>query len=361
MSSTYRAVIIGCGSIGSAHAHGYLGARQIELVAAADVHPGARADFQQRFPGLRLYADYGEMIARERPDLVSICLWHPLHAEVTVAVANLGVPGILCEKPMAVDLQEADAMIAAAAASGSRLAIAHQRRFLATWTEVKRLIAAGAIGQPLMLWGGICDGILNWGTHVIDGMRYVLGDPAPEWVIAQVERRTDRYERGIRIEDRCAGLVRFAGGVRAVLEMELEKDGPANAGGFTVFGSEGSLRMDERQLVIGGAHTSPDEIREPEYVDPHVAQAEEMVAWLEGQVEHRGRAELARPTQEVLIAFYESVRQRGLVRLPVTPGPFPLDDLVESGRLPVEQEGRYDIRQFLLRPGAEAPAYRPRR
>lgn len=360
MPTTYRAAIIGCGSIGRAHARGYAGAARTELVAVADVHPQAREEFAARYPGIRTYADYREMLARERPDLVSICLWHPLHAEVTIVAAEAGVPVILCEKPMAVDLEEADAMIAAARAHGCRLAIAHQRRYLAAWTLAKVRIAAGDIGEPLMLWGGISDGLLNWGTHVIDGMRYVLGEPEPRWVIAQVERKTDRYERGIRIEDRCMGMIGFAGGLRAVLEMELEDPAPLDsAGGFVVFGSEGTLRLSERRVTLASARTGSVATHEPEYVDPHIAQAEGLVDWLEGTAENRCRAELARPTQEALIAFYESVRQRGRVTLPLAPGPSPLDDLVESGRLPVEVPGAYDIRERLLRPGAEPPRYRP--
>jgi len=354
MSQQYRAGIIGCGSIAAAHARGYQGAADIELVAAADVHPGALSEFAEKFDIPERYADYETMLDEAKLDIVSVCLWHPLHAPVTIAAARRGIPGIICEKPMATNLAEADAMLAAAEASGSKLAIGHQRRFLSAWNAARNHVRSGDVGEPLMLWGRIRDGLLNWGTHVIDGMRYLLDDPPAAWIVGQVERRTDRYERSTRIEDRAAALWSWESGVRGLLEADLELDpeqrNPAvTAGGFTVFGIDGTLDLKERYYTLGG-RTGPRNRIEPEPVEPHVAQAEEMVAWLRDERPHRCRAELARPTLELLMGIYESVRQRGRIVLPVTATDLPLDDLALSGRLPVETPGAYDIRDFLRRP-----------
>jgi hypothetical protein len=84
--------------------------------------------------------------------------------------------------------------------------------------------------------------------------------------------------------------------------------------------------------------------------NPWAEQAREMCRWLDGSVEqHRGRAENGRAVLEVLMAVYESVRVRGLVRMPLQTKEYPLDLAVEQGVLPVEVEGRYDIRQMLVR------------
>ena len=353
MSGRYRAGIIGCGSIAKAHARGYLGASDIELVAVADSHPGALNEFAEKYGVGERYAGYEEMLDRANLDIVSVCLWHGLHAPVTIAAAERGLSGIICEKPMATNLADADAMIEAARRSGSKLVIGHQRRFLASWNAARDHVQNGDIGEPLMLWGRIRDGLLNWGTHVIDGMRYVLDHPATAWVIGQVERHTDRYERGTRIEDRCVGLWSWENGVRGALEADMElnpqkRDPAVTAGGFLVFGTEGMIDVKERHYVIGG-RTGPANRVEPEPVEPHVAQAEEMVAWLRDERLHRCRAELARPTMELLMGIYQSVRQQGRVEMPVTAPDLPLDDLVESGSLPVEREGAYDIREFLVR------------
>lgn len=349
MSKTYRAAIIGCGSISKAHARGYRAVEEIELVALCDIHPKALQERADEFNVRGRYRDYREMIEKEKPDIVSICLWQGLHAEVTIGCANMQVPGILCEKPMATSLGAADAMIEAARAHGCKLAIGHQRRFLPTWEEAKKLIAEGALGQPQMLSSRIFDGFCNWGTHTVDCMRYMLDDPPTEWVIGQVERRTDRYERGQRIEDLGVGYICFAGGVRGVLETDIVRE-DAQSGGITVYGDEGMLTFTEHTLCLANPRTgSVKEIRLAPG-NPWAAQAREMCRWLDGSVEqHRGHAENGRAALEILMAIYESVRIRGLVRMPLQTKEYPLDLAVEQGILPVEVEGKKDIREFLVR------------
>src|SRR5262249_34546230 len=149
----------------------------------------------------RTYADAAEMLREESLDLVSVCLWHPLHAEYTILAAEHGPRAILCEKPMATCLREADAMIAACDRSGVKLAIGHQRRFNRSWTQARALLADDAIGDVSLVTVETGEGLLNCGTHVVDAVRYLLGDPAAEWVMGAVERRTDRWERSVRIED----------------------------------------------------------------------------------------------------------------------------------------------------------------
>src|SRR5262245_17110496 len=213
----YRAGIIGCGSIAAAHARGYEGVPAIELVAVADPVERARRGLQEQFGIARGYADADEMLRAEGLDLVSICLWHPLHAEFTALAARHRPKAILCEKPMATCLAEADAMVGACEANGVKLAIGHQRRFNRSWTRARELLAEGAIGAPLLVTVETGDGLLNCGTHVVDAIRYLLGDPETEWVTGAVERDTDRWERGIRIEDAGMGLVRFRGGAQALI------------------------------------------------------------------------------------------------------------------------------------------------
>src|SRR5229473_7478565 len=103
----YRAGIIGCGSIATAHARAYQSVPGIELVAAADPVERARGAFQEKFAIPRIHAEAAEMLRSERLDFVSICLWHPLHAEFTLLAAEHGPRAILCEKPMATCLAEA--------------------------------------------------------------------------------------------------------------------------------------------------------------------------------------------------------------------------------------------------------------
>jgi UDP-N-acetyl-2-amino-2-deoxyglucuronate dehydrogenase len=345
----YRVGIIACGSIAAAHARGWRSTDEVELVAIADTNALARAEFGQKWgvdEGKR-YADFREMLDTEDLDIVSVASWHSQHAPMTVAAAARKPKLILCEKPMATSLGEADEMITACKRNGVKLAIGHMRRFYSGWEAARQLVADGAIGKPRRVWSTVLEGLLNWGTHTIDGMRFVLGDPNPEWVLGAVERKTDRYERATRIEDACAGLIGFAGGIEAVVENDLTDWGSIN---FQIVGTDGVLDVDENTVRLMNAETQGWKQIDVPKNDPFVGQAHGIVDWLEGRVEdYRGEATKARATVEIMMALYESVRRHEVVRMPLRTKVYPLDLLVESSHIPVEQPGKYDIRSFLVR------------
>lgn len=354
--ATYRVGIIGCGSIAQAHAHGWTNCSRAELVALADITPGARDEFGAKFgvaPEKR-YADMREMLDREALDIVSVCLWHGQHAPAVVAAAARQPKLILCEKPMATSLGEAEQMLVAAQRNGVKLAIGHQRRFLPGWIEARRLVAAGAIGQPLKLWSIVADGLLNWGTHTIDMMRYIMGDPEATAVVGAVQRQTDRHERGLRIEDSCTGLIQFANGAQAFIESDLTARELASIN-CTFHGSEGLLEIDENSVRLMNATTNGWQVisagsTSDIFRDAFVAQADGLCDWLEGTVEeYRGEGRKAYKVLEIMMALYESARLNEVTRLPLQTRANPLDLMVEAGQLAVSRPGQYDIRAFLVR------------
>ena len=111
---------------------------------------------------------------------------------------------------MADTIGRAEQMILACRRNGVKLGISHQRRFLPAYTLARDLIAQGAIGkvQTIQSFGG--DGLPNYSSHQTDMYRYLLGDDECDWVIGNVERKTDRYERGTRIEDCAVGVFHFS-------------------------------------------------------------------------------------------------------------------------------------------------------
>ncbi len=350
---SYRAGIIGCGSIAGAHARAYRSESGIELVAAADPVERARHAFRDKFAIPRVYADAGEMLKAEELEFVSICLWHPLHAEFTLRAAEHRPRAILCEKPMATCLAEADAMIAACEARGVKLAIGHQRRFNRSWTRARELLAEGAIGTPVMLTVQTGEGLLNCGTHVVDAIRYMLGDPETEWVFGAVERQTDRFERNVRSEDCCMGLIQFRNGAQALVQCDLT--GTSQVENYSIWGSEGVLDVKQRELRL--LRGSGWEVIETGYEDPWASQVRELVAWVEGRCGHRNEARSGRATLEILMAIYQSTREHAVVRMPLTVEENPLDRMVEEGKLPVKDGGAYDIRLFLSFEPAERERY----
>jgi UDP-N-acetyl-2-amino-2-deoxyglucuronate dehydrogenase len=341
----YRAGIIGCGSIAGAHARAYQSVPEIELVAAADPVERARCAFQEKFKIPRVSEDAEEMLRGESLDLVSVCLWHPLHAEFTRLAAEHRPRAILCEKPMATCLAEADAMIAACEANDVKLAIGHQRRFNRSWTRARELLAEGVIGSPILVTVQTGEGLLNCGTHVVDAIRYMLGNPETEWVFGAVERQTDRFERNVRSEDCCMGLIQFRSGAQALVECDLT--GTSQVENYSIRGSEGVLDVRQRELRLLRGSGAGWEVIETGYEDPWAAQARELVTWVEGRSGHRNEARSGRATLEILMAIYQSAREHAVVRMPLTVAENPLDRMVEEGKLSVIEDGAYDIRLFL--------------
>jgi predicted dehydrogenase len=299
------------------------------------------------------------MLEGEELEIVSVCTWHGSHAPITIDACKAGLKGVLCEKPMATCLGDADGMLEAAAASGTKIAIGHQGRFRPVSVKARELIKAGAIGQPTAAFRRSGDGLLNNGTHAIDGVRFILGDPKAEWVMGQVSRHTDKWERRVRIEDRCMGLVCFEGGTRFVIETDLPKPGPP---GPSVYGTEGAIRTDRNAVYLmnseeagwkeikpGEPAPKPEEaVMQEGWSAPAEAsptQVAELIAWIEGRIEeHRGAGRHARATMEIMMAIYESLRIHDVVELPLQTKESPLELMIDGGALPVTKPGKYDIR-----------------
>ncbi|MBM3238023.1 Gfo/Idh/MocA family oxidoreductase [Candidatus Poribacteria bacterium] len=353
--SKYRAGVIGCGQIGKHHARAYKGVEEIELVAATDSVERVRKAMQEDYGVAHVYGDFREMLEKEKLDLVSVCTWHLLHTEHTIAAAEYSPKGIICEKPMTVSLKSADEIIDACDKRGIKLAIGHQRRFYRSWTKAKELIQEGVIGQPLMVTAKSGEGLLNCGTHVVDAIRYLLNDPETDWVMAAVERKTDRYEREVRIEDCCMGLITFKNGVQALIQSDLTAEWSVE--NYSVRGTDGVMEVTTNRLrFLSGKTTGWQEI-DTGYDDPWVCQAKEMISWIEGKSEHRGDARQARQTVEILMAIYQSARDHEVVRAPLQVKEYPMDLMFEEGKIPVVEPGKYDIRAFLAMEPEERKIY----
>jgi predicted dehydrogenase len=109
---TYRAGVIGVGGVSSLHTDAYIALPSTELVAAADVSEAALARFTDKYRITNVYTDYRKMLDKENLDIVSVPTGAHVRCEIVLAVAEYpSVRGMLIEKPMAIDLAEADQMI----------------------------------------------------------------------------------------------------------------------------------------------------------------------------------------------------------------------------------------------------------
>ena len=190
----YKAAIIGRTG-GGDYGHGYdiifNGLDNISVVAVADPDEAGRQKAAQRSSASNQYADYKTMLQTEKPDLVSIGPRHPdCHKDMALAAIENGAH-IFMEKPITETLEESDAIIRAAEAKGTKIAIAHNRRYTRVFRQIQALIERGVIGAVLEMRvygkqdsrsGG--EDLIVLGTHDFDMMRLYFGDPL--WCSATV-------------------------------------------------------------------------------------------------------------------------------------------------------------------------------
>ncbi|MCE2395078.1 Gfo/Idh/MocA family oxidoreductase [Candidatus Poribacteria bacterium] len=151
MSKTkYRVGIIGCGGIGTRYATAFQQLRdRVEVVAACDILEEKVNALVEQFEIPSAYTDMQQMLSKEALDIVGVTTHNREHVEPTIAAAQAGAKAILCEKPMALNMKDADRVIEACERSGTKLAIDHTMRFEPNWRCVKQMVDDGVIGTLL--------------------------------------------------------------------------------------------------------------------------------------------------------------------------------------------------------------------
>lgn len=203
-----RVAIIGLGRMGLRHveASRRLG---MDLCGAADTSAAALQAVQDQHgvAAAACFTDAYDMLAKVKPEALVIATTAPTHAPFVLAAAELGVRYVLCEKPLATSLAEADAMLAACERAGTRLAVNHQMRYMAQYTQVKALIGTEELG-PLasILVAGSNFGLAMNASHYFEMFRYISGESVRD-VQAWLEDAQLANPRGAQFEDRSGRLL----------------------------------------------------------------------------------------------------------------------------------------------------------
>ena len=246
------AAIIGCGrqrgdgvwrGMSRQHARGYA-ANGVEIVAVADIDEGnARAFVEQAAPEAAVFDDFARMARDAKPDIVSVCTWPHLHAPMVLALAEVGVPAVHCEKPMATTWGDAKRMAEACEACGTRLTIGHQRRFSPTVRAVKDMIDSGRIGRVLRVEGRV-DNLFDWGTHWYDMLQFLTDDGEPEWVQAAVDDAGRKVVFGAACDTSGVAHMRLGGGASGVLFAGTGDALPPGTPALRVLGEAGEIEVE---------------------------------------------------------------------------------------------------------------------
>lgn len=352
MEEKLRYALIGCGRIAPNHMAAVLNhARDLMLCAVCDPVPErmeavlAPLDLQAR-AGVRRYTDYREMLAKERPQLCAVCTESGKHAAIGLDVIAAG-SHVIIEKPIALSLADARALIDAADRQGVRLCACHQNRFNKSIRKIRSAVEEGRFGRMLHgtahirwnrgpsyyeqapwrgTWAQDGGALMNQCIHNIDLLRWMMGDGVRE-VMAYTDNLRHPY---IQAEDLGLAIVRFESGAYGIIEgttniypHNLEETlylfgekGTVKAGGKSVNAIEEWLFSDGKDNeadvkaqyaedppnVYGYGHT-------PLYADMVSAIREERAPYVDGRAGMRAL--------ELVLAVYRSAAEHRPVSLPL--------------------------------------------
>jgi myo-inositol 2-dehydrogenase / D-chiro-inositol 1-dehydrogenase len=234
-----RVGLIGSQFISSIHSESLRRAPDAELFAVASPTESHVRAFAARHESPHVFTDYRKMLEVDEVQMVVLGLPNDLHCQATLDAAAAG-KHVVCEKPLCMNLDEADRMIAACRAAGVKLMYAEELCFAPKYVRLKKLLDDGALGRPTLVkqaekhdgphaahfWdvarsgGGVT---MDMGCHAIEFFRWMLGKPRIASVYAQMS--TQVHGQKTRGEDNALLILEFEGGCVALAEESWTKLG----------------------------------------------------------------------------------------------------------------------------------------
>jgi len=241
-----------------------------QLVAICDIVPAMTekfvAQWGETWPDLHVYHDVQELLANEEIDVLAVVTPDDRHADIVVAAAGRGIPAIMCEKPLATTLADADRMIAAIDKHKTVMTVEHTRRWDPFYHQVKALIDDGRIGQVLSIVGtlhGERAMLYRNGTHILDLICYYAG-AAPSRVFARLEPGYDDFTayRGDgghdpASEPGASAYIEFENGVRGFYNGTKGKIGLTE---WDILGTAGRIRINPSTAELWTLDTETGEL-----------------------------------------------------------------------------------------------------
>lgn len=358
MRKTYRAAIVGSTGRGN-YGHGvdvaFSKVPNVEIVAVSDSDEAGRAAAQKRLNVPRAYADFRELLRKEKPDLVGICpRWIDQHHEMLMASAAAGCH-VYMEKPFCRNLLECDEVVTALQMRHLKLGIAHVSQYSPVFDTVMKLIAAGEIGDVLEIRGrgkedrrGGGEDLWVLGSHIFGMMRTLAGGNAKSCnaVVTQSGKPVTKES----VFEGPEGIGPLAGHrIHAVYQFDGEtvgqfasvrgRGGSPTRFGIQVFGSKGIIELQSGygkpafilkdsswspgrtgskwQTITSAGIDKPEPRTDATYDGGHIAAITDLIDAVETERSTKCSAEDCRAIVEMIAAVFESHRIRGPVGLPL--------------------------------------------
>jgi len=292
---------IGAGGIArKKHVAGYAKQKDVEIVAICDTYEPSAKKLAADFGVAGVYTDYQKMLEECKPDIVSVCTPNCTHAEITIACLRAGA-NVHVEKPIAMNAQEAEAIVAAEAETGKQVMLGLNKRFLGVTQLIHRLMDEGFFGD---IYKATCGwerdsgipGIGRWftnkalsgggalidlGVHYLDLTLDLMGWPEAESVSGNIftnyGKGAERIRRGYAsdpdgvydVEDSATGFVRMKNGAMLDFTFSWASNIKKEVRHVTILGTKGGLSLVDDKLELyaqyGGSMftLTPDEATVP--------------------------------------------------------------------------------------------------
>jgi predicted dehydrogenase len=269
--TTYKAAVVGLTGIAmntappaasstlglnapGSHVSAYANEPRATVVGVCDLVPTLldrfRDQWGKRFPDAHTYTDYKEMLAKEKPDIISVVTSDHRHAQIVVDAVEAGVKGVFCEKPLATTIADAHRMIEVCKAHNVPILVDHSMRWWPEYVEARRLLREGAIGEirRVMVTGcGTRAMLFRNTTHVVDMLCFLI-DADPQWLMAELDDQWHDYPpsyagdggKDPSTDPGISAYVHFKSGVRAFINCSQL---PVSYREWDVIGDKGRLRI----------------------------------------------------------------------------------------------------------------------
>ena len=342
--------LIGCGRIAVNHIKAALN-NKLEIVAVCDVLPEKMETLLAKYElqddkTIKRYTDYKEMITNEKPELVSIATESGIHAEIALFCIDQGV-NVIIEKPMAMSMEDADKIIAAAEAKNVKVSACHQNRFNVAIQELRKALEAGRFGKlshgsihvrwnrdhgyyDQASWRGTWaqDGgaLMNQCIHGIDLLRWMMGDEVEEVYGATRQQFHDYLEA----EDVGMAVVKFKNGAIGTIEGTTNVYPTTLAHTLYIFGENGTAPIRGTSTNNIDVWDFADETEEDSknkdlkeatsnvYGNGHTSLFADVIDAIRNNRKPYVDAIAGRNALEMVLSIYKSQKEGKAVKLPLT-------------------------------------------
>ena len=342
-----RVGIVGTGGIArNRHIPAFQKNPNAEVVAVADLVSESATAVAKEFGIPSIYTDFNEMFTKEKLDAAIICTPNLYHEPSTISALEHGLH-VLCEKPMALDPNEAQSMLDASKKSGKILTIGFHYRHMGNVRAAKAVVDSGDLGKVYMTrvqairrrgipsWGSFVHkhmqgggAMIDYGVHLLDSALWLMGNPKPVEVSASLSQYLgkepnvnpwgDWNYKEFTVEDQVAAFVRFDNGSTMILECSWALNVPASVENISLSGTKAGMEVfplsinkaahgmlvNEKPDWLAGERLDPGDVQTADFVNAVLHNTKPIV-----------QPEEALQVTQLIDAMYRSAEQGKAIQL----------------------------------------------